>query len=77
MLTTFEFFFQKPSITDIKSLTALLILSMSVKLEELIFLIKAERSLIKFNSSSLPLMIEHLLKTMCSLAIGMVIVKEV
>ena len=77
MLTTFKFFSQETSTMEAKSLTALLRLAMSIMLEMLIFLMELIRSLMNVNSSSLFLMIEHLLEIMCSSIIGMMIVRGV
>ena len=75
MLMTFEFFSQVTSTTEANSLTALSRLAMSDMLEVSIFLMELVRSLMNVDSSSLSLMIEHFLETMCSSVIGMMMVR--
>ena len=66
MLIIFEFFDQVFSIALANLFTTLSRLVMSEILDMLIFLIEAISSLMNVNSSSLFLMIVHLLELICS-----------
>ena len=77
MLIIFEFFDQVFSIALANSFTTPSRLVMSEILDVLIFLMETISSLMNVDSSSLSLMIVHLLELICSLTIGMTIVRDV
>jgi len=71
---TFEFFPQVTLTAEANS-SAASMLAISDMLEVSIFLMELVRSLMNVNSSSLSLMIEHLLEMICYSAMGMTMVK--